>query len=115
MIKNAYKRQGFGCQYTSCIAQMLFFYAAILYVDDTGLLLRAKTPSSSRVNEKFFAEIQEAIDAWGGLVLASGGALKPKKCHVSISINSYKFVNVVAKVRKKRELHSRFAMVHVRQ
>ena len=54
LMINAYKRQGYGCQYTSCVSQTIFFLAAILYVDDTDLLLRAKTPPSTRVNERFF-------------------------------------------------------------
>ena len=34
--------------------------------------------------------------------MATGGYLKPKKCHVSI--NSYKFVNGVAVLKKQSEL-----------
>ena len=56
--------------------------AAIMYVNDTDMLLRAK---ENHTTEEFLEFIQAAIDFWGMLVLASGGSLKQKKCQVAIA------------------------------
>ena len=42
LMIGAYKKLGHGYSYTSAKSGVAFFFAAILYVDDTDLLLRAK-------------------------------------------------------------------------
>ena len=61
---------------------LLVKLAAIMYIDDIDILLRAK---ENHMTEEFFEFIQAAIDFWGMLVMASGGLLKQKKCQVAIA------------------------------
>ena len=60
------------CAYSGLILSL----AAIIYVDDTDLLLRSKKHQS---HEEFFSFIQDALNFWGMLVLATGGVLKKKR------------------------------------
>jgi len=101
LMINAYKRLGHGCRFTSCITGTLFFFAAIVYVDDTDLLIHAKTPQAPR-KDLFKMMIQDALNDWTNIVMASGGSNKPKKCHVSIA--DYKYVKGVAKMKSKAEI-----------
>jgi hypothetical protein len=100
LMINAYKRLGHGCRFTSCITGTLFFFAAIVYVDDTDLLIHAKTPQAPR--KDLFKMIQDALNDWTNIVMASGGSNKPTKCHVSIA--DYKYVKGVAKMKSKAEI-----------
>ena len=43
----SYKKLGHGCSYTSAISGDVFLFAAILYVDNTELLLRVKNITDS--------------------------------------------------------------------
>jgi hypothetical protein len=99
LMINAYKRLGHGCNYISAITGTIFFFAAILYVDDTDLLVIARSPTEPL--EEFYSRIQSFLWDWAKLVQASGGSLKPPKCYVSI--NTYKFVGGKARVQKLRE------------
>ena len=76
---NAYKEMGNSCVYTSCFTGAVFVLAAIIYVDDTDLLLCAQDPDAP--DEVFFQAIQKAINDWAMIVMATGGSLKPSKCH----------------------------------
>lgn len=89
LMINAYKRLGYGCHYTSCVTGVVFFLAAVLYVDDTDLLLRVSTPRQMRSDKDFFTHIQNTINDWGRPFITTGGSLKPIKSYVSV--NSYKF------------------------
>ena len=86
--------------YTSCFTGAVFVLAAIIYIDDTDLLLCAQDPDAP--DEIFFQAIQKAINDWAMIVMATGGSLKPSKCHVSV--NSYKFRKGRAVLKKTREL-----------
>ena len=97
---NAYKEMGNSCMYTSCITGAVFILAAIIYVNDTDLLLCAQDPVAP--DEVFFQAIQKAINDWAMIVMATGGSLKPLKCHVSVK--SYKFWKGRAVLKKTREL-----------
>ena len=46
--------------------------------------------------------IQDALNDWTNIVMASGGSNKPKKCHVSIA--DYKYDKGVAKMKSKAEI-----------
>ena len=67
----------------------MLFFAAILYVDDTDLLLRADHPETP--DGDFFQKIQSALGTWARIALATGGDLKATKCHASIG--TFSFVN----------------------
>jgi len=82
LMINAYKEMRNSCVYTSCITGAVFVLAEIIYVDDTDLLLCAQDPDAP--DEVFFQAIQKAIHDWAMIVMATGGSLKPSKCHVSV-------------------------------
>ena len=77
LMINAYKRLGHGVDLVRPWTGDAFYLAAILFVDDSGLLHLA---SLSETEDYFFERIQEATFDWGGLVQATGGLLKPSKC-----------------------------------
>ena len=86
---------------------MLFFLAAIVYVDDTDLLLRIRRLSDT---EKDFArQIQQALWDWGMIVMTTGGYLKQKKCYVSLSF--FHFKNDKACLKKKGQLNTTHMVV----
>ena len=102
LMINSHKRVGHGTQYLSCLSGVLFFLAAIVYVDDTDLLLRIRRFSDT---EKDFArQIQQALWDWGMIVMATGGYLKQKKCYVSLSF--FHFKNGKACLKKKGQLNT---------
>ena len=100
LMINSYKEMGHGIQFISPVTGMLFFFAAILYVDDTDLLFRADGPEMS--DAEFFAKIQRGLSDWAKIAMATGGSLKPSKCHVSVV--SFKFVGGVASIKTRRAL-----------
>ncbi len=51
----------------------------MLYVDDTDMIHWARNPSCTPV--ELIAAAQTATDAWGGLAIATGAAMKPEKCY----------------------------------
>jgi hypothetical protein len=55
---------------------------AILYVNDTGLL-HINFNKDETVDDAHIA-IQNSVDSWGNLLIATGGALKPQKYFYSI-------------------------------
>jgi hypothetical protein len=52
--------------------------SAILYVNDTDLLHINMDAEETIV--EVHAAIQDAVENWGGLLIATGGSLKPDKC-----------------------------------
>ena len=102
LMINSYKSFGHGVQYVSPVTGLIIFFAAILYVDDTDLLLRADSPTTPDAD--FFAKIQHAVTDWARVVIATGGSLKPPKCHASVA--SFRFIGGVAKMKSKRALPS---------
>ena len=76
---------------------LILSLTAIIYVDDTDLLLRAKNQHSY---EEFFSFIQDALNFWGMLVPTTGGVLKQKKSRVAIAL--YKFSNGRARLLQPR-------------
>ena len=69
----AYKRKKFHAEMKSAWSGLLMTLAAIMYVDNMDMLLRAK---NNQTTEEFLEFIHSAIDFWGMLVMASGGSLK---------------------------------------
>ena len=73
--------------------------AALLYVDDTDLLLKAL---DCQTTEEFMSHIQRALTFWGQLVLATGGVIKQKKSQVAIA--SFKFSGGKPMIQKTSSL-----------
>ena len=66
-----YKKLGHGYCYTLAISGVVLLFAAILYADDTDLLLRVNNITDT--DEEFIKLIQNAVMDWGILVQATGG------------------------------------------
>ena len=79
---NAYRSRGHCQPVFSAWTGVLLLLAAVIYVDDTDLLLRARHRRMS--DTEFFHQIQAAIHCWGSIVMATGGHLKQAKCKVSV-------------------------------
>ena len=77
-ILGAHKRKGHGAYFRCPITQVNHELAAILFVDDTDIL-HVRMDEEETVTEAHSA-LQESINSWGGLLLATGGAFKPIKC-----------------------------------
>ena len=77
LMINAYKSLGNGVDLHSAWSGMVFVLAAVIFVDDSDLLHMADSLST---DEEFSCKIQRATDDWAGIVCATGGSLKPKKC-----------------------------------
>ena len=79
LIVNAYLREGLGAKIYSSYYRRLLLLAAVMYVDDTDMIHWARNPSCTPV--ELIAAAQTATDAWGGLAIATGAAMKPEKCY----------------------------------
>jgi hypothetical protein len=79
LIVKAYLRDGHGAQIYSSYYKRLLLLAAVMYVDDTDLIHWSR--SSVCTPEELIAAAQTATYAWGGLVIATGAAMKPEKCY----------------------------------
>ena len=63
--------------------------SAILYVHDMDILQINLTKDESIDN--VHATIQNSVNSWGNLLIATGGVLQPSKCFYSIK--SFKWTN----------------------
>ncbi len=77
-ILKAHGRKGYGAKFVCPITKLEKHLSAILYVDDTGLLHIDLTKNET-VDEVHTA-IQESVNSWGNLLIATGGALHSSKC-----------------------------------
>jgi hypothetical protein len=77
LMMGAFQRLGHASSFSGAWTGILFCLAAIIYVDDTDLLLRARTRELTL--EDFYNDCQTAVTDWGQIVLASGGYLKAAK------------------------------------
>ena len=66
---------------------LLVTVAAMMFVDDMNQFLRAMEGMN---DDDFIEFIQRALDLWGHLVLATGGYLKPSKCHVQFVLVAFR-------------------------
>lgn len=71
------RRKGFNFPITSAISGTRTDLCAVLYVDDTDLLLLGDNTSTS---DSVLEKLQDAVACWSEGLRASGGALKLKKC-----------------------------------
>jgi hypothetical protein len=81
-ILGAHGKKGHGAKFYCPISKLKEHLSAILYVDDTDILHIDLTKDKS-VDEAHRA-IQESVNSWGNLLIATGRALQPNKCFYSI-------------------------------
>ena len=73
----AYKSLGYGSKVMSPITKDWLDIMGVLYVDDTDLYIMNECVKSS---VDIRDDSQGALTAWGKLLIATGGMLKPEKC-----------------------------------
>ena len=78
----------------------VFALAVILFIDDTNLIMRVETPTTTL--EEFIEYVQQALTDWAGLVMASGGSLKQSKS-VGV-IRTFNYASGRARLNKVRAL-----------
>jgi hypothetical protein len=100
LMVGAFTRLGHASSFAGVWTGILFTLAAIIYVDDTDLLLRASSRDIS--DGQFYNECQTAVTDWGHIVLASGGYLKAAKCFWYMM--SWKWVRGVPQLRSLQQL-----------
>jgi hypothetical protein len=81
-ILNAHGKKGHGAKFICPVTKLEKHLSAILYVDDTDIL-HIDLTKNERV-DKVHKRIQESVNSWGNLLIATGGALQPAKCFYSI-------------------------------
>ncbi len=88
-ILGAHGRKGHGANFICPVTKLEKHLSAILYVDDTDIL-HIDLTKNERVDE-VHVHIQESVNSWGNLLIATGGALQPAKCFYSII--SFEWIN----------------------
>ena len=81
-ILNAHGRKGHGAKFICPVTKLQKHLSAILYVDDTDIIHIDLTRNETV--DEVHRYIQESVDSWGNLLIATGGALQPAKCFYSI-------------------------------
>jgi hypothetical protein len=81
-ILNAHGKKGHGTKFICPVTKLEKHLSAILYVDNMDIL-HIDLTQNERVNE-VHKRIQESVNSWGNLLIATGGALQPAKCFYSI-------------------------------
>jgi hypothetical protein len=102
LIINAYKGLGHASEFSGAWSGILFLLAAIIYVDDTDLLIIAERRDMSL--DDFFAQTQSSVMDWGLIVEATGGYIKAAKCFWFWYMMAWKWVKGVPSLRSLREL-----------
>jgi hypothetical protein len=82
-------KKGHGEKFLCPVTRLTHHLSAILYSDDTDLLHIDLT--KDEMVDKVHAAIQDSVNSWGNLLIATGRALQPKKCFYSIT--SFEWVN----------------------
>ncbi len=88
-ILNAHRKKGHGAKFLCPITKLKHHLSAILYMDNTDLL-HIDLTKDERVEDLHIA-IQESVNSWGNLLIATKGVLQPSKCFYSIV--SFKWTN----------------------
>ena len=83
----AYKLKKMYTTITAVWFNVIVTLAAMMFVDDMNQFLRAVEGMSEN---DFIEFIQRALDIWGSLVLATGGYLKPSKCHAQLVMVNFR-------------------------
>ena len=78
VVIRAHQRDGHGATFVCPISNLKSKLSAILFVDDTDLI-HMDLNSQESVEDAHVA-MQQSINSWGELLIASGGTLNPEKC-----------------------------------
>jgi hypothetical protein len=78
MILRAHGKKGHGTKFRCPITNLSAHTLAILYIHNTDLL-HINFDHNESVDDAH-AAIQNSVNSWGNLLIATGGALKPEKC-----------------------------------
>jgi hypothetical protein len=84
LIVNVYLREGHGARTITSMSFRHFILAAVLYVDNTDNI--HMTPKVTASPSDLIEHAQHSTNAWGGLAIATGAAMKPEKCFTYIMI-----------------------------
>ncbi len=76
-IIRAHRKKGHGAKFYCPITNLKHHLSAILYVNNTNLL-HIDLSKDETVKEVHIA-IQDSVDSWGNLLIATGGVLQPTK------------------------------------
>jgi hypothetical protein len=76
------QKKGHGAKFYCPVTNLKHHLSAILYIDDTDLL-HIDLSKDETVKEVHIA-IQDSVNSWGNLLIATGGVLQPTKCFYSI-------------------------------
>ncbi len=87
-FKSTWKERAWGI-FLCPITKLQQHLSAILYVDNTDILHIYLTKDKSI--DDIHVSIQESVNSWGNLLIATGGVLQPSKCFYSIT--SFKWTN----------------------
>ncbi len=79
LIVNAYPCKGLGARQVSCYTQHLLILVAVIYIDDTDLPHMIDHVMATSL--ELIKHSQKLTNVWGGLAIATGVALTPKKCY----------------------------------
>ncbi|KAL7506391.1 hypothetical protein ACHAXN_003689 [Cyclotella atomus] len=78
LMDESYKCLGRASIFAGAWSGVLFILAAIIYVDDTDLLILSR--SRDQTLDDFFQQTKDAVMDWGLIMQATGGYLKATKC-----------------------------------
>ncbi len=81
-IIGAHRKKGHRAKFLCPITQLQHHLLAILYINNTDLL-HIDLTKNENVNEVHRA-IQDSVNSWGNLLIATEGVLQPAKCFYSI-------------------------------
>jgi hypothetical protein len=87
-VLGAHGKKGHGVKFYCPISNLQHHLSAILYVYDTNLLHINLTKDESI--DKVHVAIQDSINSWGSLLIATNGMLQPSKCFYSIILFEWK-------------------------
>ena len=88
-ILSAHGRKGHATKFFCPVMKLKKHLSAILYVDGTDIL-HIDLTKNEKVDE-VHQLIQESVNSWGNLLIATGGALQPAKCFYFVI--SFEWVN----------------------
>jgi hypothetical protein len=92
-ILGAHEKKGHGAKFYCPILNLQCHLSAILYVDDTDLIHINLTKDKSV--DKIHDAIQNSVNSWGNLLIATNRVLQPSKCFYSII--SFEWINGIWK------------------
>jgi hypothetical protein len=88
LIIIAYLRDGHGARILTSLSHTPTVLAGVIYIDDTNLV--HSTLSVKATPMELIAHLQRSTNAWGGLAVAIGAALKSEKCFAYFMVYKYK-------------------------